>query len=464
MPAVLGWSDGLGDGSTPYTLEAVYRQERATTDAGKAVFELNYTGEDVGKTYYYKLSEIAGTAAHVTYDDSVYEFTVTVSADADGKLVTEIDGAAGNTYRASFTNVYDYTPTEPGPVTPVEPDVPDSASVPLIVTKSVVETGEVKLGLEGWEFVLDSVESGKKIVRTTDKSGQANFFLYFSEYDLGKTFNYILTETAPEGAVNRIAGNVLYDGTVHQIQVEVVRSRYGALETKVTIDGQLSEEYFQKLSFTNVELSGVEDVTLKVKAHKTMKNTGDEKLGPEEFKIILKRVDADGEKIGKTMSDRTSKKGNVTFQLPAYTIEDVGQTFRYQIYEKDEGKQNVTYDETVHEFAVQVSLTEDLKLQASLMLPLSVAEKYAKDTDNEKLLEAVREMKDSEVQWIDMTDYGWKAEFTNTFHCVKEDVPKTGDDSDVDFWFTMMILSLISTIALFIAERRYSRKAYKAKR
>jgi len=41
-------------------------------------------------------------------------------------------------------------------------------------------------------------------------------------------------------------------------------------------------------------------------------------------------------------------------------------------------------------------------------------------------------------------------------------VPKTSDNSRTNFWFAMMLLSLISTIVLFVAERR-SYKRYKGK-
>ena len=454
-------------------------------DKGDASLELTYTAYDEG-THTYRLTEIDTGVSNVEYDKSEYTFTVEVYMNVHGEMMIMVDGEETQIYSQTFTNKYSKipgpgpdpdNPDDPDPDDPDKPDGPEEPSepvpivpveldvVPIIVLKDVVQTSDVKLTKEGYEFVLDNLTTGQKLVRTTDKNGQANFFLCFYEHEVGNTYQFKLTESVPEGADGRIIDNVLYDPTVYNIQVEVVR-KYGVPKAVVTINGVESTEAFRKLYFTNAELSGVNDVSLVVKAHKTMKNTGDEKLGPEEFKLILKQVDENGEKIGKTQSQRTSKKGNASFQLPTYTLEDAGKMFRYQIYEKDEGKQGVTYDDTVHEFAVLVRLTEDYKLEADLMLPVSIAEEYAKATEDDELKAAIKELKaaaeesgTAEIQWVDMSEFGWKAEFVNTFHFEKEDVPKTGDESHVDFWFTSMIISLIATIVLLIAELR-SRRRY----
>ncbi len=70
---------------------------------GLAKFALEYTAADIGKTYTYKLSEVKGEIADMTYDETVYEITVTVSQDA---TTGELKVAVSRTENAVFTNVY----------------------------------------------------------------------------------------------------------------------------------------------------------------------------------------------------------------------------------------------------------------------------------------------------------------------------------------------------------------------
>ena len=45
---------------------------------------LPLTQEDAGKKFEYEIREVRGSAAHYTYDESVYRFTVSVTASGDG--------------------------------------------------------------------------------------------------------------------------------------------------------------------------------------------------------------------------------------------------------------------------------------------------------------------------------------------------------------------------------------------
>lgn len=82
-----------------------------TSEDGRAVIYLPFAAEDVGKTYRYRLYELNTGREHVTYDETVYDISITlvlndmheISADIvmDGRPVTEI--------AAEFTNKY-YVP------------------------------------------------------------------------------------------------------------------------------------------------------------------------------------------------------------------------------------------------------------------------------------------------------------------------------------------------------------------
>lgn len=84
-----------------------------TTDAtGKASISLAFNKNHVGNTYTYLLSQVKGDVAHMTYSDTTYTITVTVSVDeATNTLVAKltVDGVETDVFNAKFENTYDYT-------------------------------------------------------------------------------------------------------------------------------------------------------------------------------------------------------------------------------------------------------------------------------------------------------------------------------------------------------------------
>ncbi|MBP3479425.1 MAG: VWA domain-containing protein [Oscillospiraceae bacterium] len=104
-----GFTFQLTDGQTPAT--------KVSGTDGLAKFQLTYTGKDVGKTYTYKLSEVKGSIDGMTYDEKVYEITVTISQDA---TTGELKATVSKTDNAVFTNVY-------APVIPDDPEPPKTA-------------------------------------------------------------------------------------------------------------------------------------------------------------------------------------------------------------------------------------------------------------------------------------------------------------------------------------------------
>ncbi len=115
---------------------------------GYADTALSYTQADIGKTYTYRLSEVVGSTANMTYDATVYTVTVSVETDENGELIANVtlDDSAVETVRAQFVNVYDYTPpTPPTPPTDV-PDTPqtgDSSNVNLWIALLILSAAGI---------------------------------------------------------------------------------------------------------------------------------------------------------------------------------------------------------------------------------------------------------------------------------------------------------------------------------
>lgn len=114
-------------------------QKRKTDKDGKLVFSLNYTEEDIGKTYHYTVKEVNDKRDNVKYSEEVYQVSVAVTLGNDNTLQATItvDEQAVNEVSLAFENVYDYTPKQPQPPKPIDPpkepektEDPDEPEVP----------------------------------------------------------------------------------------------------------------------------------------------------------------------------------------------------------------------------------------------------------------------------------------------------------------------------------------------
>ncbi len=127
-----------------FLLEKVGTTETAKVKSetnGKAQIVLSYTQADIGQTYTYKLTEVAGSAEHVTYSTAAYTFTVAITKDDADKLVATVTmgDETVNAVAAEFVNVYDYTPPAP----PSTPETGDSFNLILWAAMMAVSGGGI---------------------------------------------------------------------------------------------------------------------------------------------------------------------------------------------------------------------------------------------------------------------------------------------------------------------------------
>ena len=186
---------------------------------GKFEFILEYTEKDIGKTFEYELYEMNGGDHRMEYDSAVYVVVVTVSDDADGGIVVsyEMTKDGENVTEAKFRNVY--TPK------------PDDITVDIGIDKTVENLGTEAIGPEGFEFVLEAVESGEKSLVVSDENGKAKFTLTFGEADIGKIYTYKVYEV--EGNVE----DVIYSTAVYEISISVSLGEDNKLTAAVTKNG-----------------------------------------------------------------------------------------------------------------------------------------------------------------------------------------------------------------------------------
>ena len=118
-------------GKTPQVLQQV------TDQKGKAYFDLEYTENDVGKTFEYVVTEVPGTLKNITYSDAEYRMTVEVYQEPGtnrvrARVIYGGEVMANNVVRAEFVNIsYRDTPNDP----PVNPPANPPAETPSDPTR-----------------------------------------------------------------------------------------------------------------------------------------------------------------------------------------------------------------------------------------------------------------------------------------------------------------------------------------
>ncbi len=208
---------------------------KAVNDAdGKFKFsKLDF--ENVGTYYYIVKEDSTVDLERITFDDTVYQIAITVTDDENGKLESKIDSitikdSTDTVNSIEFNNVF--TPK------------PDDLKVNINVKKTVKNIGAEAIGPEGFEFVLEESITKDTQVVSSDKDGLASFELSFTEEDIGKVYNYKITEKAGDKA------NVTYSNDVYNIAVEITLNSDNKLVATISQNEKAEEAFVAE--FENV--------------------------------------------------------------------------------------------------------------------------------------------------------------------------------------------------------------------
>ena len=271
--------------------------ETVTNDAEGNINFAELTFDKAGTYNYHIVEKKANTTEKgVTYDANPVGVTVTVTADAEGKLSAAV---AYENDDKTFENTY----------------AAEKTSAPIEVTK--VLTGRI-LKADEFEFVLKNDADGSEVQKVKNTAdGKVKFSPI--EYTAAGTYKYTIVET---NAGQTIDG-VTYDSLEVKVTVEVTDDGEGNLTANVT--------YPADKEFNNSYGASKTPATLAVK--KTL--TGRE-LKADEFEFTL--TDQDGN-VKETV--KNDKDGNVKFS--ALEFDKVG-TFTYKIAEKAGTATGITYD------------------------------------------------------------------------------------------------------------------------
>ena len=271
--------------------------ETVTNDVDGNIIFAELTFDKAGTYNYHIVEKKANTTEKgVTYDANPVGVTVTVSADAEGKLSAAV---AYENDDKTFENTY----------------APKKTSAPIEVTKAL--SGRT-LKADEFEFVLKNDADGSEVQKVKNTAdGKVTFAPI--EYTKAGTYKYTIVETNAGQTIN----GVTYDSLEVKVTVEVTDDGEGNLTANVT--------YPADKEFNNSYGASKTPATLAVK--KTL--TGRE-LKADEFEFTL--TDQDGN-VKETV--KNDKDGNVKFSALEF---DKAGTFIYKIAEKAGTATGIKYD------------------------------------------------------------------------------------------------------------------------
>ncbi len=181
--------------------------------------------------YSYRITESAADAVGMTYDDSVYNVSVTVEDDGKGNLIIKepVYTVNGKVVKElAFTNTY---------------DEPDPINVTFDITKLLENKTDTVMGLKDFEFKLTTGLFGSTVTTAkTDANGKAAITMTYTVDDIGETFDYKISE------VNTGIGGMKYDKDKVKVSVSITEEN-GVLKATVTQDGKAVNAV--KAQFTN---------------------------------------------------------------------------------------------------------------------------------------------------------------------------------------------------------------------
>ncbi len=370
--------------------------------------DLVFTQDDIGNTYSYTVQEFIPADAvkqadgtylkdGITYDPDIYSFTVTVEDNGEGglKITAKLGLDEVEAIHVAFDNAYGITGT---------------GKLELSGTKEL--TGGKPLADGDFSFGLYDAEGNLVVKPVTNADGK---FTFTVEYDKdavsAEPIVYTVKEIIPADATRNEDGtytlnHITYDTTAYQVEVTVSDNGQGGID----VDYKLVNA--EAITFKNVYTPANHIVNLNVQ--KNIVSKADDTISPEGFQFELYYQDV----LLATYS--SDAEGKALFPV-AFTADEIGQTFSFQIKEVNTYATGVTYDTTVHEIAVKIGQNEDGTIHSYI---------------NDVLTDTVT------------------VEFTNTY--AKPSTPNTGDTSNLALLFVLLLVSGTGLVTI-VADRKRRR-------
>ena len=214
----------IGPEGFEFILENTTTQEKKSTESNKsgdAKFTITYTEDDIGKTYTYELTQKCKDIEGLTCSENKYTIEVTIELTEDNKLIanTKVNNKEVDKVNTTFENTYHVI-------------IIEDINVDLVIKNTVDNTGKYSIGPENFEFILVNEETGEIQKTVTDKEGNANFNLVFTEEDIGKTYQYNLSIV--EGKIEGLK----YSNQTYDVKITISLNEDNDLVATIFVNGK----------------------------------------------------------------------------------------------------------------------------------------------------------------------------------------------------------------------------------
>ena len=361
-------ADADGDGSN----NTVTLSAPTETDGKTAIFSFGKITFDTPGTYVYKVTEVEGDNAGITYSKNMATITITVTDNHQGALVATV-GIANNVFTNTYATELNYH-TSGGleivktfighdmdefefTVTPVAAADSSTTAQEAAAKLNINETGKtVSTKAEsGSETEVDGVPASVAEVAVLDTADEAKF----TQADEGKIYTYEVKEMPGSQS------GVTYDDTVYTVTITTEDDGIGGITvtTTVTSDDGTSQAYTYdnndqtvdqtaRVPFSNSyqasgELGGSGDVS--INATKTLTNRP---MTYGEFTFNVYNT-ADQDKTLVTTGTNDAD-GTITFDAIEYDVQQMLKDVEAELATAgtdDEGLDTYTYNYMVEEDA-----------------------------------------------------------------------------------------------------------------
>lgn len=337
----------LTGGAFEFTLEgngqnqSKQNQEVENESSGNVLFDpIEYTQEDIGKTYTYEIREKQPNQVlpGYTYSEAVYLAKVVVSDEA-GKIKTDV--------KYYLKNGDKETELKEGEVPTFKNSYEASGKVTISGTKEL--TGNKALAEDLFTFVLKDADGNKIDEAKNDKKGTFTFkTINYDQDDVDpatgqKDYIYYVEESPVAEGVPYTTSKVVYKVVVH-VENDLEKAKLKT-STTVTVEKNDEEETtdVEKLLFVN-------NYNAEGQIELTAKKTLNVPLKEGQFTFILS-----GNGNSEYQEVTNDGAGNITFEPLTYTENDINGYYYYTVHEKNLHITGYTYSDEIYQIKVHVT-------------------------------------------------------------------------------------------------------------
>lgn len=331
---------------------------------------INFDGNDVGNTYVYKITEVKGSEAGMTYDENSYEIEVTVTEEADPESedghVHIVAKANKTPEQLTFTNTY-------------EPTAAELKGDDAIHGTKTLEGRQMKEG-ETFYFQLSALNDNAKTVladpKTVTVTDQNAMDFAFADMTFTKvgTYTFQVNEVADDkGTETTNADGMTFDTNIATVTVTVKDGNdsddpadRGKLLASVSYGNDKHSNVNDRAQFTNVYKASMNYGAEGAGGIAVTKTMVDRIMDAGDYNFTLTGTGPDGE-ITETFENTTAAaNGTVTMkQLQNLTFDeqDAEKTFTFTVDEADPTDENrlegVEYDQSQYRVDITVHDNHD---------------------------------------------------------------------------------------------------------